>query len=259
MFNLYFEPDKIDEKKLIIEPRDDFYLNDVIDITDKLDVSQDIVISPMGALNFKSLEFHYMKDNDEYNKKYDEQFTNEYGFKRLTVDNDFLTEVRKIEIPIAPTPLADSSTNDRVISKIRFFNDAGQRQITASKPRILYYGGLVNTAFGSYFLGDTLAPTARSSFAYAGHLDSVSNPTFDLSFSMPEMLYYGAGKQPTLTNANLYTLYWAKRACKKRRFPLIATCFSNQCWLMRRFGIQRLPFLEVTLLATNMRCLQNNE
>jgi hypothetical protein len=69
MFNLYFEPDKIDDKKLIIEPRDIFYLNDVVDITEKVDVSQELIIRPMGALNWKSLEFHYSQDNDEFNKK----------------------------------------------------------------------------------------------------------------------------------------------------------------------------------------------
>jgi hypothetical protein len=209
MFNLYFQPDPTDDKKLIIEPRDDFYTSNVIDLTQKIDVSKDYNIEPMGALQWKSLEFHYQKDNDEYNKKYLEQYENEYGFKRVTVSNDFLTQVKKIELPFAPTPLADASNNNRVISKIRFFNADNVRQATAAKPRILYYGGLVSTISGTYLLGD-ITPTIRSTFAYAGHLDNVANPTFDLSFGMPESIYYGSGTRPLLTNNNLYNKYWKK-------------------------------------------------
>jgi hypothetical protein len=163
----------------------------------------------MGALQWKSLEFHYQKDKDEYNTKYLEQYENEYGFKRVTVSNDFLTEVKKIELPFAPTPLADASNNDRTISKIRFFNADNIRQATAAKPRILYYGGLVPTISGTYLLGN-ITPTIRSTFAYAGHLDNVANPTFDLSFGMPETIYFGAGTRPLLTNNNLYNKYWKK-------------------------------------------------
>ena len=210
MFNLYFQPDPTDDKKLIIEPRDDFYSSNVIDLTQKVDVSKEYNLEPMGALQWKSLEFHYQKDSDEYNKKYLEQYENEYGFKRVTVSNDFLTEVKKIELPFAPTPLADASNNDRTISKIRFFNADGKRQATVAKPRILYYGGLVNTTIGTYFLGGRTLPTVRSTFAYAGHLDNVANPTFDLSFGMPETIYFGSGTRPLLTNNNLYNKYWKK-------------------------------------------------
>ena len=210
MFNLYFQPDPTDDKKLIIEPRDDFYTSNVVDLTQKIDVSKEYSIAPMGALQWKSLEFHYQKDTDEFNKKYLEQYENEYGFKRVTVENDFLTQVKKIELPFAPTPLADSTVNDRTISKIRFFNADNKRQTTVAKPRILYYGGLVNTGIATYFLGDRPLPTVRSQFAYAGHLDNVANPTFDLSFALPETIYYGAGTRPLLTNNNLYNKYWKK-------------------------------------------------
>lgn len=245
MFNLYFEPDATDDKKLIIEPRDDFYTSTIVDLTNKLDVSRLYSIDPMGALQWKSLEFHYQEDNDEYNKKYNEQYTNEYGFKRVTVSNDFLTEIKRIELPFAPTPLADSSTNDRTISKIRFFNSDGARQATAAKPRILYYGGLVNTAFGTYFLGDTIAPTPRSSFAYAGHLDSVSNPTFDLSFALPETIYYGAGTRPLLTNANLYNKYWKKSIDEiTDKDSKILTCYMH----LTNVDLQNISFRNYYLI-----------
>jgi hypothetical protein len=46
-FNLYAIPDTIDANKLIIEPRDDFYTSDVVDITNNLDVSSEVMINPM--------------------------------------------------------------------------------------------------------------------------------------------------------------------------------------------------------------------
>ena len=42
MFNLYISSDNTNEKNLLIEPRDDFYNNQVIDWSSKIDKSQDI-------------------------------------------------------------------------------------------------------------------------------------------------------------------------------------------------------------------------
>jgi len=141
MFNLYFEPDQIDDKKLIIEPRDTFYNTTTIDLTEKLDVSKEINILPMGALDFKTLEFHQQKDDDQYNKYYNDRYKDEYGFRRVVVSNDFLVQTKKIETIFAPTPLVDFENNNRVISKIRYFNSDGTLKTQAAKPRILYYGG----------------------------------------------------------------------------------------------------------------------
>ena len=213
MFNLYFEPDKIDDKKLVIEPRDDFYTSNVIDLTNNLDVSKDVTISPMGALDFKTLEFHQQFDEDEHNKKYNEQFKNDYGYRRVTVSNDFLVEKKIIELPFAPSPLVSFENNNRIITKIRFFNDDKSLNVQAAKPRILYYGGLLDTGRFTYFLTDdrrTPPTNAPTQFAYAGHLDNPYNPTFDLNWNVSEAIFYGIGTIPNVTNGNLYKNYWEK-------------------------------------------------
>ncbi len=47
--------------------------------------------------------------------------------------------------------------------------------------------------------------TLRSNYAYAGHLDDVDSPTFDLSFGVPREVNYN----PTRYTANnLYNKYW---------------------------------------------------
>jgi hypothetical protein len=211
MFNLYFEPDQIDDKKLIIEPRDTFYNTTTIDLTDKLDVSKEINILPMGALDFKTLEFHQQKDDDQYNKYYNDRYKDEYGFRRVVVSNDFLVQTKKIETIFAPTPLVDADNNNRVISKIRYFNSDGTLKVQAAKPRILYYGGLLDTGLGTYSLSTSrLVPNFKTQYAYAGHLDSVASPTFDLNFGVPELIFWGSGTSAGLSDANLYNLYWKK-------------------------------------------------
>ncbi|NBW15126.1 MAG: hypothetical protein EBR82_44710, partial [Caulobacteraceae bacterium] len=41
MFNLYIEPNQLDDRLLAIEPRDIYYNDNVVDITNNLDVSKD--------------------------------------------------------------------------------------------------------------------------------------------------------------------------------------------------------------------------
>lgn len=210
MFNLMIEPDIVSNKKLIIEPAIDFYRNTSINWTDKLDISNDIELMPMGALNFKELQFNWLKDDDEFNKKYNDMYFYVYGSKQIKINNDFLTEVKNIELPFAPSPLADTSTNDRVLTKIRYFNDDNTLQNKTSKPRILYYGGLVTTGLGSFYFGSRInnSLVARTTYPYAGHLDNTKNPTFDLNFDTSRTIFYGSGFNPTITNGNLYNIYW---------------------------------------------------
>ena len=210
MFNLYFEPDPIDDKKLLIEPREDYLTSTVVDFTSRLDVYRDIVLKPMGALDFKTLEFHYQTDEDQLNTQYNKSYPNEYGFKRVVVSNDFIVEKKLIELPFASTPLADSF--DRIITKIAYFNSAGEVESKQSKIRILIYGGTVTTGAGTFFFGskNTLPIQGYESFPYAGHLDNTATPTFDLCWGIPQAIFYGTGKHPYISNNNLFNIYWSK-------------------------------------------------
>ena len=212
MFNLFIEPDNIQDRTLNIEPFVNWYKQDVKDWTHKLDVSSPIELVPMGALDFKEIQFLPQKDDDEFNKKYNEMYEYTYGSRRVKIENDFLTNVRQVELPFAPSPLADSSTNDRTLTKIRYFNDNNVLQAKTAKPRILYYGGLVPTDASTFILRSRLTGlfVAYPDVAYAGHLDDVNNPTFDLNFGLPQTLFYGSGYIPQITNANLYNVYWSR-------------------------------------------------
>lgn len=211
MFNLYAVPDSIDQNKLIIEPRDDFYTNDVVDLTNNLDFSREMVIKPMGVLDFRDLTLTYAKDSDEYNSKYQDLFKEVYGTKKYRVENDFLTETKQVDLVFSPSPLSNTlGSHDRVYTKIRKTDPNTQdSDVPAFNIRILYYGGLVNTSTNWTLKTKLAGSFTYSDFPYAGMLDDTANPTFDLSFAQPKAVYYGNGIV-TYTNGNLFNRYWKK-------------------------------------------------
>jgi hypothetical protein len=211
-FNLYAIPDTIDANKLIIEPRDDFYTSDVVDITNNLDVSSEVMINPMGVLDFRDFVLKYKEDKDEYNSKYQELFGEVYSTKKFTVQNDFLTQTNTVEIGFSPSPLANSNGyHDRIFTKIRKLDpNSGNSELPSYNIRMLIYGGLVATSQG-WQIKTKLSGTSFIivGFPYAGMLDSTSAPTFDLGFAQPKAINYGIGST-AYTNGNLFNRYWKK-------------------------------------------------
>jgi hypothetical protein len=211
-FNLYAIPDTIDANKLIIEPRDDFYTSDVVDITNNLDVSSEVMINPMGVLDFRDFVLKYKEDKDEYNTKYQELFGEVYSTKKFTVQNDFLTQTNTVEIGFSPSPLANSNGyHDRIYTKIRKLDpNSGNSELPSYNIRMLIYGGLVATSQG-WQIKTRLSGTSFIivGFPYAGMLDSTSAPTFDLGFAQPKAINYGIGST-AYTNGNLFNRYWKK-------------------------------------------------
>jgi len=214
MFNLYIEPNQLDDRLLAIEPRDIYYNDNVVDITNNLDVSKDFIQKPMGALDFKQLEFSYAMDDDYWNKDYTDKYNYNHGFKRLDVENDFLVETKKIELPFAPTPLA-KPTSDRIIPQIVWWKDQNSingRVNKTAKPRILYYGGLKYTGKPLIINSNGTPPTSTTytNYGYAGHIDDPANPNYDLNWATSQEIYYTIGGQTPITINNLYKRYWEK-------------------------------------------------
>jgi hypothetical protein len=211
-FNLYAIPDTIDANKLIIEPRDEFYTSDVVDITNNLDISSEVMINPMGVLDFRDFVLKYKEDKDEYNTKYQELFGEVYSTKKYTVENDFLTQTNTVEIGFSPSPLANSNSyHDRIYTKIRKLDpNSGNSELPSYNIRMLIYGGLVATTQG-WQIKTKLSGTSFIivGFPYAGMLDSTSAPTFDLGFAQPKAINYGIGST-AYTNGNLFNRYWKK-------------------------------------------------
>lgn len=218
MFNLYIE--QTGDKTLLIEPRNEGYLQATkVDWTDKLDYSQEYKITPMGELNKKEYHFTYEEDEDVWNTQYTNSWDELYGEKSVYVNNDFQTEVEEIRLDFAPTVLsnskADNLPNNRVISDMSFYNDDGKPEIQDAKPRILYYGGLVDGTTWTLVNGNQVGAATDvdyGTYPYAGHLDDPITPTYDYLWFFPKTIYYyrayGSSDYPQYPNRNLYNLYW---------------------------------------------------
>ena len=213
MFNLYVSVDELDSKKLKIEPRDDYFTSDVVDLTNKIDVSRGVEIKPLGDLKYKDYTFAMAEDKDELNDAYQKQYTYPYGTKRYTVPNDFITESYKTDVLFAPTPLAAAKENANVVfSQIIFKNSNGESIDSTSKLRLLVAGGLSPVIGTNYFhyLDDNGTKHYFDSYAYVGHYDNIAAPTFDVNFTTPIQLYYKTAIQTTQTSNNIYNVYHKK-------------------------------------------------
>lgn len=213
MFNLYVSVDELDSKKLKIEPRDDYFTNDTVDLTNKIDVSRGVEIKPLGASKFKEYTFQMQEDKDELNEIHQSQYAYPYGTYKKTIDNDFITESYKTEIIFAPTPLGAAKNNSKVVtSRICFKNSNGESIDSTSKLRLLVAGGLSPVIGTNYF--HYLDPDGTyhyfDSYAYVGHYDNVLAPTFDINFDIPKKINYKNGFSTTQSPSTLYNLYHKK-------------------------------------------------
>ena len=213
MFNLYVSVDELDSKKLKIEPRDDYFTSDIVDLTNKIDVSRGVEIKPLGDLKYKDYTFAMAEDKDELNTLYQDKYKYPYGTKRYTVPNDFITESYKTDVLFAPTPLAAFTTNTKIVtSRIAFKNSNNESIDSTSKLRLLVAGGLSPVIGTNYFHFEDPDTTRHyfDSYAYVGHYDNIASPTFDVNFTTPIQLFYKTGFLTTQTSNNIYNLYHKK-------------------------------------------------
>lgn len=214
-FNLHLEYDKVDENKIYIEPKDDFYTSDVIDLTQKVDRLRDYEIEPVGLLDANEYLFADKEGDDVVNKNYKAATNEVYGQSKYEVDNDFVKKTKKIENIFTPTPLeVDSTTNDRVISSVRLEDENGNRVKGANKIRLIYWGGLLNTTAQWSLEEANGTRNIYSTYPYAGHLDNPYNPTFDLNWGVTKRIYYDfryTGSDTVIyPNSNCFNVFWRK-------------------------------------------------
>ena len=178
MFNLYV--DVLPNGKLIIEPRDSYFLDDTIDWTYKLDVSKDFKIKPQGLLENKKIFCQYLTNGDDFSKVYDISTGFGFGYKTKVFDNEFVKDTKKIELPFALIPM--SVNYGKVMMSTRY--DGGSKE-QADKPIIAFIRDQpTNGNDWRYYAVGSLSYTSYSTYPYAGHLSKVTadNSTYDLCF-----------------------------------------------------------------------------
>ena len=208
MFNLYVDLDPNNDTNLLIETRDDFYSSGTnIDWSYKLDNSKPIDIKPMGDLNNKEFNYTYTDDSDYFNKKYKDTYSETYGRFRYVTDNEFMSGINENKVIFSPTPLIGDTASDRIISRIWDVDSSNIVKNKAFNIRLLYNGGVKTSSVSYEYNGRISGVHTVTQYLYAGHVDEPLLPTLDLSFGVPQEIYY-----TTLyyTNNNLFNRFHKK-------------------------------------------------
>ena len=208
MFNLYIDIDPNNENNLLIETRDDFYSSGTnVDWSYKLDNSKPIDIKPMGDLDNKEFNFTYTDDSDYFNKKYKDTYAETYGRFRYVTDNEFLKGTSENKVIFSATPLIGDTASDRVISRIWDVDSSNIVKSKAFNIRLLYNGGVKTSNVAYQYNGSVSGVHTLTEYLYAGHVDSPLNPTLDLSFGVPQEIYYDT---ELYTNNNIFNRFHKK-------------------------------------------------
>ena len=216
-FNLYARVDKSDDTNLIIETRDDFYTNDVVDWSSKVDYNKDIEVIPMAELGGNKYNFTFTDDNDFYNQKYKEDNLKTFGRAKVYVVNDFNKDTIEIKPSFSPTINVPSSlnnrmrpcliaydkgaavANDNVNDNVTLPHGSGVKKGTDTNCRLLYYAGLIATD------GWTMDGNGMNYYPQAATIDDYTNPTLLLDFDNSESGYFTGIYQ---TSNTLFNKYW---------------------------------------------------
>jgi len=211
MFNLYVETDSTNNKILNIEPRVDFYNDDIpLDWTNKIDLSS-IKVSLTSEFQAKKTTISYKADGDFLNRQYTGQTEEIYGQEIWEFDNDFITEENKIESQFSPTPIialpVGTGFNQFPMSRLAKDENGGVYEancrimIRPSSPIALENGQL-------WVLWETVVEGGAANVFYeipwAGHLDNPFTPTKDLNFGQ----VYTSSFNWDATLNTLYGNYW---------------------------------------------------
>ena len=221
MFNLYLYQDKVDPKKIIIEPRSQFYFQTSLDWSEKLDISKEILQTPIVDRK-KRVFLTYKEDKDYFNTLYKTTWNEIYGQYEYNTGYEFETSEQKIDVIFSPSPLAWRKVNDVTFDPAYIYTQFLQ----ASQPtngtstsdlqiniRILYRK-FVDIPRATEFefrsrVGNTINLIKFDKYPYAGHLDDPFNPELDLSFYAPKQLFY-LNVDFGYTDNSLYNVYYSQ-------------------------------------------------
>lgn len=239
MFNLHIEADKQIERKYYIEPRDTYYrdgtggTSDYVDWSTKVD-NDSVDIVPMGELIAKYYTFQNKEESDSWNKKFKEDRGRPYMKYTKEIENDFLKNEVKIEIPLGSTVMINNPDGTDVVmpAVLQIESNNSFKPVSNSAPRILIWGGLrpytagrggawinLNNSSGAQYGWEILSSSASSvasasasvyrQYPYAGTVDCPIDPVYDINWYNMEQGDFVYWDNARWTNENLYNKYWS--------------------------------------------------
>jgi len=208
MFNLYLRPKTLNPTIIEIEPLNEFYndSNAALDWSYLVDRSKEIKVKPTVNIAAQNYNFGFETENDYYNKKYLTEYGEQYGSFLFNSQNQYATSNTDLKVPFSQKPLALIPTTTLIMPRafdVNFSESAtGQVVPMKGKPFIVQLGEL-RVATWKLRNGSNIDSTIVAQ-PYVGHLDEIPNPTFDLNFGVPDIVFYTAA---AYTNNNLYSYH----------------------------------------------------
>lgn len=200
MYNLYIEQDVDNPYNLILRHRDEYYDSGAEkDWSQKLakDKAQELMFLP--DVTNKKLKLTYAPDEDSPNVVYTQATGEIYGQIEYTFDNEYVKDVDTKELLFSPTPV------------YRTIFGAYVPAISGQAPnvniRILYDGGVGTCQPYDIIDFGTTGQIGETDYPVIGHFNDPLFPTFDINFGTNDYYFY---ETETLTNNNLYNLYWRR-------------------------------------------------
>lgn len=215
MFNLYVIEDKFIAKKLIITPYIDFYLNENIDWSNKIDRNSEARLKPMGELNARVFNFKYKEDDSYWNKVYKDKFNEGYMDFTYDTEYEYAKDKEDLEVIFSSTVNYAPNGQEKVIPYIATYDPVnGTPDIKASNIRILQTK-MINVS-SSWKLTDSAGGTIQNSitrYPYSGmweHPTVPDNGTYfqSLGWASPREIYYNI--TGTTVNYGLFNSFWSQ-------------------------------------------------
>ena len=99
MSNLYMWLDKEDDRRIHINPREDFYKNGkIVNWNNKIDYHKDINIQALNSMIANNIRFEYELGDDFYNQEYKSLYEEIYGTKDIDLSNPYLKEKQVVDL-----------------------------------------------------------------------------------------------------------------------------------------------------------------
>jgi hypothetical protein len=210
-FNLYVKPNIDDPSILEIEPLNDFYnpSGDALDWSSKVDRSKEILVEPTINFTSKNYMFNFAEDNDYWNEVYREDYDEQYGSFLLQSQSQYNVGNTDFKLDFSQKVLAtipDTSPGTFTdLTVPRFFqvkveeDNSSKIEIKKGKPFIVQLGPMTTGTWTH--IDEASVGHVESSYPYVGHIDSLTSPSFDFNFGVPDEVYYNA---TSYTANNLY-------------------------------------------------------
>jgi hypothetical protein len=202
MFNLYLYNDKYDDKKITIEPRDDFYSKgETLNWTDKVDYNKKIKIEKIDVK--KDFIFKYETGDDYNSRLYLDEFNETYGTYRITVDG-YLDGIDETKLDFQSYTMRNSIVNSKMI-QLNSEIDSNNFERSSYEPLIGFDNYLASFIIMAGNEIDNIHNTSVYNYLYATHAKVIGGVSYDLNFETNDETFTMDGYD---SERGLYYIFW---------------------------------------------------